>query len=370
MAGGRFCLTCWIFFLACYQVVSAAELIVHLESSPSTGTVVFSLFNSANTFGDLRDPMMVVKQKLGEREDYLIKKVPPGEYALMVFYDENENNRIDRNFIGIPIEPIGFSNGYQPKGPPSYNRATFVLTEGEKQSFKIELYRPLGSLGRIGVGLGVIARSSPYRDYNESVYRAIPAITYNSERLQILGPKIQFGLIGTGKIRFAIKGTYRIGVYEEDASVFLQGMGDRKSTFMAGLALQVELPEGVDFSVSYEHDVLNEIGGGTARLELDRSFQFGLFRLSPQVGLNWNSSQISNNDFGVPQSNATPERPFYELDDTISIEIGLGIFVDVSSNWMMVINVAAEFFDEEITDSPIVCEDLVVKGFGAITYVF
>jgi outer membrane protein len=33
-------------------------------------------------------------------------------------------------------------------------------------------------------------------------------------------------------------------------------------------------------------------------------------------------------------------------------------------------NVAVEFFDNEITDSPIVSEDYVVKGFLAVNYVF
>ena len=33
-------------------------------------------------------------------------------------------------------------------------------------------------------------------------------------------------------------------------------------------------------------------------------------------------------------------------------------------------HVAVEFFDDEITDSPIVDEDYVVKGFFAVNYVF
>ena len=352
------------------MVANAAELAVSLVDPPATGTVVFMLFDSANTFGDLRNPAKVVKQSLDDRKVYRIENVPYGEYALMVHLDENDNDRVDKNFIGIPKEPIGFSNGYEPKGPPSYSRAAFVLREGESRHFDVELHRPLGRRGRLGVGVGVIARSSPYRDYNGGVSKVIPAITYRGERLQIFGPNIQIGLVGSGQLRLAATGKYRIGVYEEDKSDFLAGMGDRKDTFMAGLALQVELPGGLDLSMSFEHDVLDEIGGSEARVEVDKSFQFGVFRFSPEVGLNWLSSELSNHDFGIPASKATPFRPAYDLDDTISIEGGLGMFTEVSRDWMVIANASVELLEEQVTGSPIVEKDYVAKGFVAINYVF
>lgn len=99
-----------------------------------------------------------------------------------------DHRKIDKNFIGIPTEPLGFSNNYKPKGPPSYMQAAFTLAQDEKREFAVRLYRPLGKSGRIGLGVGAISRSCPYRDYNGSVTQVIPAITYNSNRLQVLGP--------------------------------------------------------------------------------------------------------------------------------------------------------------------------------------
>jgi outer membrane protein len=358
------------FLLGWSWVVNAAELTVRLEEPPLAGVVAFVLFDSANAFGDLRNPALVVKHPLDGRDLYHIENIPSGEYALLVYYDENNNGKIDKNFIGIPREPLGFSNRYEPKGPPSYSRAAFVLGEGESRHFDVALYRPLGKLGRLGVGLGVITRSSPYRDYNGGVSQVIPAITYTGSRLQIYGPNVKFGLVGSGKLRLAATGNYRIGVYEEDESDFLQGMGDRKDTFMAGVALQAELPGGVDLSGLYEHDVLDEIGGGAARLGLSKSFQAGVFRFSPRIGLNWLSSGLSNHDFGVPPESATPERPAYDPGDTVSVEGGLGMFVEITKAWLLIASASVEFLDDRVTDSPIVAQDYVIKGFGAINYVF
>lgn len=348
----------------------AAELSVSLDNPPAMGTVSFLLFDSPNAFGDLRDPVKTITRTLDDRKVYRIEDVPPGEYALMVYHDENSNERIDKNFVGIPKEPLGFSNRYQPKGPPSYSRAAFVLGEGEIRHFDVKLDRPLGKRGRLGVGLGVIARSSPYRDYEGGVYQPIPAITYNSERLQIYGPKIQLGIFGSGQVRLAATGKYRIGVYEEDESDFLEGMGNRKDTFMAGLALQVELPGGVDFSVRFEHDVLDQIGGSEAGMVFKKSFQYGMFRFSPEIGVNWLSSDLSNHDFGVPANKARLDRPAYFLDDTLSVEAGLGMFIEITRDWLVIVNASVELLEDQVTESPIVEKNYVLKGFAAINYVF
>lgn len=54
--------------------------------------------------------------------------LPPGEYALSVFQDENNDRKLERNFIGMPKEPAALSNNLRPKfGPPRYKGATFII---------------------------------------------------------------------------------------------------------------------------------------------------------------------------------------------------------------------------------------------------
>lgn len=360
----------FLWVLQVYNPVNASDLTISLDNSPETGTVVFQLYDSANAFGALRNPVRSVRYELDSREFYTIQGITPGEYALLVYYDENANQRIDKNFIGIPIEPLGFSNRYAPKAPPSYSRAAFVLKEDETLHFDVELYRPLGKLGRLGAGVGIIARSSPYRDYSGGVYQVIPAITYTGERLQVYGPNIQFGIVGSGKLRLALTGQYRIGVYEEEDSPFLAGMGDRESTFLAGLAIQAELPGLFDLALGYEHDVLDNIGGGIASLRISKALQSGILRFSPQISINYLSSEISNHDFGVALDKATAERPAYETGSTTSMEAGLGLFIEITREWLFVMDVNYEMLSDEVINSPIVDKDYVVKGFAVINYVF
>jgi len=52
-----------------------------------------------------------------------------GAYGITVFHDENKNGKMDKNFLGIPQEPYGFSNNMRVVfRPPSWDKSKFVVT--------------------------------------------------------------------------------------------------------------------------------------------------------------------------------------------------------------------------------------------------
>lgn len=60
----------------------------------------------------------------------LLRDVAPGTYAVQVFQDLNGNGVLDSNFLGMPTEPIGFSNN--PKlsfGPPGFDAVAVSITD-------------------------------------------------------------------------------------------------------------------------------------------------------------------------------------------------------------------------------------------------
>lgn len=40
----------------------------------------------------------------------VMENLPPGDYGVVVIHDENRNQKLDRNFLGIPKEGFGFAN--------------------------------------------------------------------------------------------------------------------------------------------------------------------------------------------------------------------------------------------------------------------
>jgi uncharacterized protein (DUF2141 family) len=66
-------------------------------------------------------------------------ELEPGNYAVSVHHDDNDNGKMDTNFIGIPKEPIGLSNGAVAKfGPPKYKDAVFaVAADGTEMPIRL-----------------------------------------------------------------------------------------------------------------------------------------------------------------------------------------------------------------------------------------
>jgi acyl-CoA reductase-like NAD-dependent aldehyde dehydrogenase/uncharacterized protein (DUF2141 family) len=59
--------------------------------------------------------------------------LPPGHYAVSVYLDENQNGKLDINFIGIPKEPVGASNNPKPRlGPPRFKDCTFGMGNADR----------------------------------------------------------------------------------------------------------------------------------------------------------------------------------------------------------------------------------------------
>ncbi len=57
--------------------------------------------------------------------------IAPGTYAVSVFHDENSNGKLDTNFMGIPREGVGASNGAKGHfGPPKFDAAAFHFAGG------------------------------------------------------------------------------------------------------------------------------------------------------------------------------------------------------------------------------------------------
>ncbi len=66
----------------------------------------------------------------------------PGDYAVVVFHDANDNGNIDHNLIGLPTEQLGFSNAYTlslTSGPPTFDKLRFSHgTADQSISIKVE----------------------------------------------------------------------------------------------------------------------------------------------------------------------------------------------------------------------------------------
>ncbi len=68
---------------------------------------------------------------------FTFENLPYGEYAISVHHDEDNNGKVNTNWIGIPNEGLGSSKDAKGNfGPPSFDKAMVKLN---KEELKLEI---------------------------------------------------------------------------------------------------------------------------------------------------------------------------------------------------------------------------------------
>lgn len=134
--------------------VEAGELRITVDGIRSPhGTVLIGLYDSPASFGKaveasakegfLIDPdrfaAVALRANAALKSAVVFSNLGPGRYAAVAFHDENGNGKLDKNFLGVPTEPYGFSKNAQGfLGPPTFDAAAMALGDGN-QAVRIAL---------------------------------------------------------------------------------------------------------------------------------------------------------------------------------------------------------------------------------------
>jgi uncharacterized protein (DUF2141 family) len=116
----------------------AAELVLEVIGPQPSGRVNVALYEGAANF--LRKPLATGSTRLIDGVANLkFQNLEPGTYAISAYLDTNDNNRLDTNSMGIPIEPYALSRGAKGRmGPSSFEDAAFEL-EPSGAKLRLEL---------------------------------------------------------------------------------------------------------------------------------------------------------------------------------------------------------------------------------------
>lgn len=108
------------------------HITVNVEGASSNdGKIFLALYKVKANF--LKQPFKDLKSEISnEGCEVTFEDLPAGIYAVSIFHDENNNGKMDTNFMGIPREDYGCSNGAKGfMGPPKWEDAKFELKENK-----------------------------------------------------------------------------------------------------------------------------------------------------------------------------------------------------------------------------------------------
>ena len=98
----------------------------------STGKVMVALHTESGEegFPDVKGAIAAQWARAAEGTlRFVFLDLSQGRYAVAVFHDENDNNELDTNILGMPTEGIGFSRNAQGNfGPPAFSDAAVEIS--------------------------------------------------------------------------------------------------------------------------------------------------------------------------------------------------------------------------------------------------
>lgn len=116
--------------LLCFGTASAATIEVRVAGVSAKGKVNVAVCDKERFLKQCAYSASAPAQA-GETT-VSVKGVPSGTWAVLAYQDENGNGELDRNLLGIPKEPYGFSRDARSKfGPPGFEDAAFEVGEGQ-----------------------------------------------------------------------------------------------------------------------------------------------------------------------------------------------------------------------------------------------
>ncbi len=121
-------------FTAQSQTVSITVTVNNVKSSK--GIIKVCFFNKETGFPEKTNLAVKCVSATAKKGVMQIKVegIAPGNYAIAVHHDANNDGIFNTNFFGIPTEASGASNGAKGKmGPPKYSDAVIAIDKNKTQ---------------------------------------------------------------------------------------------------------------------------------------------------------------------------------------------------------------------------------------------
>ena len=130
----------FINFFNLFNATEKVDLkIVITNIKTQKGSIEIGIFNKSNGFLK-KGQAYKTDQKWVSNDTvvFILKDLPKGDYAISLFHDVNSNRKCDLNFIGIPLEPYGFSKNVRPKlAKPSFEDCKLLLNANTTTTIKL-----------------------------------------------------------------------------------------------------------------------------------------------------------------------------------------------------------------------------------------
>ncbi len=129
----------WVIITLLFCIGANAQsysLSVQVDGFSKDGVCIISIYQEGKPFGPNEKCLRTESVQIGDLKcAYTFPNLSKGNFAVIVFHDENNDGEIETNFIGIPKEGVGNSNNHH--GRPSFKKSKISLDRDKLISITI-----------------------------------------------------------------------------------------------------------------------------------------------------------------------------------------------------------------------------------------
>jgi uncharacterized protein (DUF2141 family) len=109
-------------------IATGSEITVTVPTSSTKGKIVIGLHDAESFVKSI--PLQGLHGEIKDgKAEVTFKNIAPGTYGIIIFHDRNDNNKMDFELNGMPIENYGASNNVMNFGPPQWTDLKFEVAE-------------------------------------------------------------------------------------------------------------------------------------------------------------------------------------------------------------------------------------------------
>jgi uncharacterized protein (DUF2141 family) len=127
-------LSTFVFFSSLIAQVEQAQLSINFQGlNSSKGKIMIRISNNKG------EDYKLLSLSADAKPLQLQIEVANGSYAVAAYHDENNNNKLDKSFVGIPNEKYGFSNNVRGIfGPPKLSDQLVLVQQQQSIAIRLE----------------------------------------------------------------------------------------------------------------------------------------------------------------------------------------------------------------------------------------
>jgi MipA family protein len=226
--------------------------------------------------------------------------------------------------------------------------------------------------------LGITGIVSPnvYKDSKTS-YLILPFIAYKGDRLSIYGPKVNYKIAGKYFYGISLDASLYSSKFKpsDSSDPSLQKLNERNYSVLAGVNGFLALDRTNKFSLGAYRSFFSADNGYVFKGAYTASFMFNfkksMIRLSPSIGLQYDSAKLINYYYGISnQEHSKSGLPEYQPNFAITPYVSLSAMYIIEKKWTIGLNAKISMLSSSIKNSPMVDKSYGLSGVVFASYSF